>query len=133
MLLAHVAQNAAFGPVRCIAVSIHASSCNFAVGRGHRLPSTLDAIAARNALLIVTADRHFAGMSDRQAAAHLHVALARYAAGRWLSAARISLTHSRRRCGWSCAPAITRRAPARSGARWLFMAHAFGCDCLDHY
>ena len=51
--------------------------------RGHRLPSTLEAIAARNRLLIVTADRHFAGMSDRAAAMALHTALARYQTGRW--------------------------------------------------
>jgi hypothetical protein len=51
--------------------------------RGHRLPSTLEAITTRNALLVEAANRHFAGMSARQVATHLHVALARYAAGRW--------------------------------------------------
>ena len=33
---------------------------------GHRLPSTFEAIAARNALLVATANRHFAGMSARR-------------------------------------------------------------------
>ena len=51
--------------------------------RGHRLPATMEAIATRNALLVEAANRHFAGMSARLAAAHLHIALTRYAAGRW--------------------------------------------------
>jgi hypothetical protein len=51
--------------------------------RGKRSDQTLQAIAARSALLREAARLHCAGMSDRQAAAHLHTALARYAAGRW--------------------------------------------------
>lgn len=56
---------------------------NNADRRGHRLPSTLEAIAERDRLLREASDRFCAGMSDRQAAAFIHTALARYAAGRW--------------------------------------------------
>jgi hypothetical protein len=80
--------------------------------RGHRLPSTLEAIAERDRLLRETADRFCAGMSNRQSAAFIHTALRamRLAAG--VAPASIPSTHmrpaySRRHCGRSCDVAIT--------------------------
>ena len=56
---------------------------NFVFGRGRRTPQTLLLLDERNALLIEAA-RHFCvGMSDRQAAAFLRVALLRYQTGAW--------------------------------------------------
>jgi hypothetical protein len=49
--------------------------------RGHRLPSTLDAIASRNALLI-EASGFFSG-SDREIARQLRHRLMTYSQGRW--------------------------------------------------
>jgi hypothetical protein len=51
--------------------------------RGRRSDATLQAIEARNRLLIEAVDRRFAGLSDRQAATMLHQALNRYACGAW--------------------------------------------------
>jgi hypothetical protein len=51
--------------------------------RGHRTPRTQLQIDERDALLREAARRFCAGMSDRQAAAYLRVALLRYREGRW--------------------------------------------------
>jgi hypothetical protein len=50
--------------------------------RGRRLPETLDAIHRRDALLI-EAGRFYAGVSGREAARLIRVALLRYRGGRW--------------------------------------------------
>jgi hypothetical protein len=52
-------------------------------GRGHRTPQTIMLLDERDALLIEAAHRFCVGMSDRQAARHLRIALLRYQAVRW--------------------------------------------------
>jgi hypothetical protein len=52
-------------------------------GRGHRTTQTLDAIARRNQLILEAGDRYFPGLSGREAARHLRVALLRYRCGAW--------------------------------------------------
>jgi hypothetical protein len=51
--------------------------------RGKRSDATLQAIEARNRLLIEAASRHFAGQSSRSTANGLRGALVRYREGAW--------------------------------------------------
>ena len=51
--------------------------------RGHRTPADMLSRDERNYYLREAARLHCAGMSDRQAASHLHTKLARYQQGGW--------------------------------------------------
>jgi hypothetical protein len=53
------------------------------VGRGHRTVATLSLIAERDRLLVEAAAKFYSGLSGREAARHLRVALLRYREGAW--------------------------------------------------
>jgi hypothetical protein len=52
-------------------------------GRGRRLPAMLDAINRRDQLILEATDRYFPGVSGREIARRLRVALLRYREGRF--------------------------------------------------
>ena len=101
---------------RCESQSLHrftdwAGAEPFETGcdrRGRRTPQTLLLIDERDRYLIEAARLHCVGMSDRQAAAHLRVALLRYQTGAW----------RRERIEATCPP---RHAGKLTAALWLLL------------
>jgi len=55
----------------------------WSLGRGHRTPQTLLLLDERDAFLREAARHHCVGMSDREAARYLHIALLRYQTDAW--------------------------------------------------